>query len=46
MTTQVDENIAIYLVGCFILLSTYLLTKPHNFTTLENNVAVTQQKVL
>jgi ABC-type uncharacterized transport system substrate-binding protein len=46
MTTQVNEDITIYQIGCFIFLSTYLLTKPHNFTTIENNVVMTQQKVL
>jgi hypothetical protein len=43
---QVDEGIAIYQVGCFILLPTYLRTKPCNLVTIENNVAMTQLKVL
>ncbi len=46
MTTQVDEGIAIYKVGCFIIFPTYLFTKPYNFMIVENNVAMTQLKVL
>jgi hypothetical protein len=46
MTTQVDEDIAIYQVGWFVLLSTYLPTRPCNFMISENNVAMTQLKVL
>jgi hypothetical protein len=46
MTMQVDEGIAIYQVGCFILLPTYLPTKPCNFMIVENNVVMTQLKVL
>jgi hypothetical protein len=46
MTVQVDESIAIYQTGCFSLLSTYLLTKPYNFMIVENNVAMTQLRVL
>jgi ABC-type uncharacterized transport system substrate-binding protein len=45
MTRYVNEGIA-YQVGCFIILPTYLLTKPYNFTTIKNNVAMTQLKVL
>jgi hypothetical protein len=37
---QVNEGIAIYQVGCFILLLTYLPIRPCNFTTIENNVAM------
>jgi hypothetical protein len=43
---QVDEGIAIYQVGCFIFLPTYLPTKPCNFMSIENNVVMTQLKVL
>jgi hypothetical protein len=32
---QVDEGIAMYQVGCFIPLPTYLPTKPNNFTTIK-----------
>jgi hypothetical protein len=46
MTMQVDQGIAIYQVGCFILLPTYFPTKPYNFMTIENNVAMTQMRVL
>jgi len=41
---QVNEDIAIHQVDCFILLPTYLPTKPCNFV--ENNVAMMQLKVL
>jgi hypothetical protein len=43
---QVDQGIAIYQAGYFILLPTYLPTKPYNFMTIENNVAMTQLRVL
>jgi hypothetical protein len=46
MPMQVDEGIAIYQVGCFILLRTHLPTKPCNLMTIENNVAMTQLRVL
>jgi hypothetical protein len=46
MMVHVDESIAIYQVGCFILLPTYLPIKPCNFMTIENNVVMTQLKVL
>jgi hypothetical protein len=42
----VNEGIVIFHVGCFIFLSTYHPTKPCNFMTIENNVVVTQLKVL
>jgi len=44
--TQVYEGIAIYSVGCFIVLPTYLPTRPHNSTIAENNVVMTQLRVL
>ncbi len=37
----VHESIAMYQVGCFILLPTYLPTRPCIFMTMENNVAMT-----
>jgi hypothetical protein len=40
-TMDVDEGIAIYQVGCFILLFTDLPTRPYNFSTIENKVAMT-----
>jgi hypothetical protein len=43
---QVNEDITIYQVGCFVLLPPYLLTKPYNFMIVENNVAMTQLHVL
>jgi len=43
---QADEDITIYQVGCFVFLPTYLPTRPCNFMTVENNVAMTQLKVL
>jgi hypothetical protein len=43
---QGNEGIAIYQVSCFILFPTYLLTKPCNFMIIENNIAMTQLKVL
>jgi hypothetical protein len=46
MAIQVDEGITIYQVGCFILLPTYLPTKPCNLMIIENNVAMTQLWVL
>jgi hypothetical protein len=46
MTMHVDEDIAIYQVGCFILLPTYLPIKPCNFMIVENNIAMTQLRVL
>jgi hypothetical protein len=46
MMMQVDEDIIIYQVGCFILLPTYLPTKSCNFTIVENNVVMTQLKGL
>jgi hypothetical protein len=36
----------IYQAGGFIILPTYLPTRPYNFMTIENNVAMTQLKVL
>jgi len=45
MTMHVDEDIAIYQVGCFILLPTYLPIKPYNFMIVENNI-MTQLRVL
>jgi hypothetical protein len=41
MMMQVDESIAIYQVGCFILLPTYLPNRPCNFRTIENKVVMT-----
>jgi hypothetical protein len=46
MMMQVNEDIAIYQGGCFVLLPTYLPTRPYNFMIVENNVAMTQLKVL
>jgi len=48
MMMQVDEGIAIYQVGCFVLLPTHLPTRPYNFMIIKNNVAIamTQLKVL
>jgi hypothetical protein len=46
MTMQVDEGISIYKVGCFVFLPPYLPTKPCNFMTVKNNVAMNQLKVL
>jgi hypothetical protein len=46
MTMQVDENIIIYHVGCFILLPPYLIFKSCNFTIVKNNVVMTQLKGL
>jgi hypothetical protein len=43
---HVDETIATYHVGCFILLPTYCPTKPCNIMTVKNNVTATQQRVL
>jgi hypothetical protein len=37
---QVDEGIAIYQVGCFVLLPTYLLIRPYNFMIVNQNVAI------
>jgi len=42
---HVDEGIAIYQVRCFIFLFTYLPTRPYNFSTIENKVAMTQLRV-
>ncbi len=39
---QVDEGIAIYQIGGFILLPTYLPTRPCNFMTVKNKGAMTQ----
>jgi hypothetical protein len=46
MTMQVDEGIAIYQVGCFVLLPTYHPTKPCNFKIVETNDVVTPLRVL
>jgi hypothetical protein len=46
MMMQVNEGIAIYQVGCFVLLLTYRPTNPCNFMTVKNNSAVTQLRVL
>jgi hypothetical protein len=46
MTMQIDEGIIIYQVSCFIFLPIYLLIRPCNFMIIENNVAMTQLKVL
>jgi hypothetical protein len=43
---QVNEDIAIYQLGCLVLLPTYLPTRPYNFLIVENNVAMTQLKIL
>jgi hypothetical protein len=42
MTMQVDEGIAIYQVGCFLLFPTYLPIRPCNFMIVKNNIAITQ----
>jgi hypothetical protein len=46
MTMHVNEGIAIYQEGCFILFPTYLPTKPCNFMIIKNNIAMTELKVL
>jgi hypothetical protein len=46
MTMQIIEDIAIYQVGCFVLLLTYRPTNPCNFMIVKNNVAMTQPRVL
>jgi hypothetical protein len=43
---QGNEGVAIYQVGCFVLLFTYLLTRSYNFVIVENKVAMTQSNVL
>jgi hypothetical protein len=43
---QINEGIAIYQASCFVLLPTYLPTRPCNFMIVGNNVAMTQLKVL
>jgi len=43
---QGNEGVAIYQVGCFVLLLTYLPTRSYNFVIVENKVAMTQSNVL